>query len=155
MPAALLKIKHSVIPCVSSFSFLVMQDLHQDTLSITLRPHSRQCRLNLQNLTKYHFFHGAGRKVKICIPDFGGTTSSTARARPKAPQCQSTVSKVFVQSTSMIYVPQQGTLKCPINPVTARQRCDVTDRMMAFAYFCVGKTLEPPHISGEHVPLAI
>lgn len=40
MPAALLKIKHSVIPCVISFSLLVMQDLHQNTLSIRLGSHS-------------------------------------------------------------------------------------------------------------------
>lgn len=66
-----------------------------------------------------------------------------------------TVSKAFIQSTSVIHVPQQGTLKCPINPVTARQCCDVTDRMMAFAYFCVRQMLEPLQISGDHVPLTI
>lgn len=83
------------------------------------------------------------------MPHFWGTMSSTARGRSKAPQWQSTVSKVFIQSTSVIHVPQQGKLKCPINPVTARQCCDVTDRMMAFAYFCVGKMLEPLQISRD------
>lgn len=154
MAAALLKIKHSVIPCVSSFSLLVMQDLHQDTLSIRLGSHSRQCRLSLQNLTKYHFSMGQGERWGSVYQIFGVLCPLLQGEGQKLPSNR-TVSKVFIQSTSVIHVPQQGTLKCPINPVTARQCHDVTDKMMAFAYFCVGQTLEPLQISGDNVPLTI
>lgn len=131
----------SIILCIIRFPLLVMQDLHQDTLSIRLKSLFLSllrigwtCKISLGL-----FFFPLGQE-RIRIPGFWNTNNVLDHKRkvksPLSDKAQLLQDRVHT-STSVTHEQQLQTLKQPINPIRGRQLPGLMGRMTASARLCL------------------